>query len=137
MKHLLFLSLLIGCVSSTTIEPNILFKPEKVAFGTNGTVDWKCYQRESNDKIVWISCQFKNTSIEKQDVCIKVSYYLKTNENVLDNPVCVGRPICSGPISNNEEQEKSMLFVTKNRETLTNICGINLNKCIMIADLVE
>src|ERR1700678_4340481 len=85
VKNLLFLlPLLLGCSSCgqaamelppaparSYAEMPMLTSPQ-IANGHSALVAWQCQQTDHNPDLIWIECQFQNTSQQPAEACIRV-----------------------------------------------------------------
>lgn len=117
-----------------------------VARGTDGINEWYCTDTDANPNLVWVECGFRNTWTPNvaggstDNSCIRVRFY----ETATMLKVVESRQICSGPLKAKEETTKYVAFEDlspKNprpvhrmdRTNITNTCGTDFKKCIMLA----
>lgn len=85
VKHLLFaLPLLLGCSSCGQEAMQLPPSPPRAyaempplvstqtATGHSAFVSWQCHQEDHNPDLIWIECQFHNTSQQPAEACIRV-----------------------------------------------------------------
>jgi hypothetical protein len=85
VKNLLFLlPLLLGCSSCgqaamelppappSTFAEMPMLSSSTTATGHSALVAWQCHQADHNPDLIWIECQFQNTSQQPAEACIRV-----------------------------------------------------------------
>lgn len=136
MKKLFFLLLMFGC---HTVEPAVVPQTETrvsvhehSVVSTEDPVRYVCSQLEVNESLIWVRCEFLNTSDTPNEVCLKVEYRsLLTNKSVL------GRKTCSGRLLGGKSSENFVAFSNADRKKVDALCGKTMDKCAMSAVEVE
>lgn len=141
IRNILFCLLLSGCayynISPTTSYVEANTSPTQTTVSSANGVRWQCDQTTVNDALVWVVCDFQNTSHEVSNVCIGVSYANIHSGDMVPNH----RTICSGDLSPQMTSENYAAFVnSKNkklvedstsdeRTRLAKLCGPLLSNC--------
>lgn len=107
--------------------------PIKISSGMRNGVRWECSQEESNDKLVWIKCQFNNLSplpnyYGTTKICVNLSYSNPDNQQV----VAAIKPICSSNLMPGEQSEGFVAFRNVQRQNLNTLCGVDGQACSML-----
>jgi hypothetical protein len=99
--------------------------PVQIAFGNEFGVSYECEQKEINEKLVWVSCDFTNNSYTYASLCVNVNY--ANGYEVVYNH----RATCSGVLSPLETKTNYAAFDKHDEErvALHKLCGHRLMGC--------
>lgn len=143
MKYLWMLPLSLACCAPNIPPPSTLENPPpcpvQISSGYSAPFHWRCEQKEINSALVWIECNFKSEQIPaSRNVCIKVGYFedperfdtqsTKKNGGEL---ISESRAVCAGTLTNGEST--GYIAFTKENRTKLNVCGPQLQSCVMLA----
>jgi hypothetical protein len=134
--------LLLSCANDGLPAASPLENPDAVPIQTtsgNGlNVKWECSQTEINPALVWVSCDFTNTSQATghpllASVCVDVNY--ANGQEV----VYANRATCSGILFPGQTIQNYAAFDKHDniREQLNKMCGHRLMKCKLQAVLLS
>lgn len=137
MNSMRYIGLLLLASCQTTYqvsiqEPNTI--PQQITTGSANGIDWKCTQEEVNDRLVWIDCNFTNSSKKTSSVCINIAY---TALNGYSGFVSNDRSTCSCGLPPGTSHDNYVAFIKDERIRLDNLCGTKLNDCAMISFKVD
>jgi hypothetical protein len=127
------LLILLSCAAAP-IPPISIEKPApipvQIASGFDDQISWRCEQQEINPALVWVSCEFKNTSkdiLRAASTCINVSYYEEANTTLV-----AYKSVCSGVLVPGDAAMGYVAFTQKERRKL-DTCGEMMNGCVLLA----
>lgn len=135
MKKLCLLLLMLGC---NTVEPVVpqteTHVHEHSIVSTKDPIRYVCSQLDVNENLVWVRCEFLNTSDASGEVCLKVEY-----RSLLTDKFVLGRKTCSGRLLAGKSSENFVAFTNtdKTRVRVNTLCGAMMDKCTMNAVEVE
>jgi hypothetical protein len=96
-------------------------------------MEWSCEETDVNDSLIWVRCDFHNTSPFGQEACIRIIF----NDNVTRQEVVESRKLCSGPLWAGGTNENYAAFFKEKRQTLAQSCGPQLQNCYMTTKWVK
>lgn len=134
MKYLLLALLLTGCVDQSLYNSPVVpeIEPGPPSTGLVDGFAWRCQESTISDKVVIIECRFDNKSLVSQRQCIQIGY----DVNDTHDGVVRSRKVCSAYLEPGDSFVNYGAFFRKERDKLTERCGLSLSSCYMITNLV-
>ena len=127
MKYIMLLLLICLSCSPNLIQPSSSISTKSTNLFTSGhdkNIMYQCHQEDVNSNLIWIECQFINTSSETHEACIRV-LVLDDNHKQLEQ----SRIVCSNVMKSGETYENYASFTKAQRKNLLNKCGADTSRC--------
>jgi hypothetical protein len=108
----------------------------QIANGHSALVAWQCHQADHNPDLIWIECQFQNTSQQPAEACIRV---LLSDEK--GKEVDRSRVVCSNMMPAGAQYENYASFEntkhSNRRSLIADKCGEDTSRCAITTVLTN